>query len=149
MWRRRQRRLRMHWRHVSLTLAAVMMSPRSTESEDCQGKGGRGAGRDELRHGPDESSPPKATKTVYFRMDDDGEMHSAGGRAPALLEPRPQLGLQRHTGVGFELLLDVQVPQLGRDVEVVVQENVFLDSVGQAWVVSSSAPPNVEADLSR
>ena len=58
---------------------------------------------------------------------DDGR--PAGGERPAaLLEPRPQERDRRHTGVGFELVLDPVVPQLGHelvDVPTVVSQPEF------------------------
>ena len=52
-------------------------------------------------------------------------------RPAPLVEVRPQKGHERHCGTGFELVLDVTVPQLGRElVEVlnvvsqVIQQNV-------------------------
>ena len=36
-----------------------------------------------------------------------------GGRPAPVLEPRPPEGMGRHTGVGYEVLLDVRVPQMG------------------------------------
>ena len=40
-----------------------------------------------------------------------------GGERLALEEPRPPEGTRRHTGSGYELVLDPVVPQLGRDVK--------------------------------
>ena len=48
---------------------------------------------------------PMAACTAYFRIGDDGEVLAAGGRPPALVEPRPQLGLQQHGALGYELVL--------------------------------------------
>ena len=36
-----------------------------------------------------------------------------GGRPAPVLEPRPPEEIGRHTGVGYEVLLDVRVPQMG------------------------------------
>ena len=36
-----------------------------------------------------------------------------GGRPAPVLEPRPPEGMGRHTGVGYEVLLNVRVPQMG------------------------------------
>ena len=54
-------------------------------------------------------------------------------RPAPLVEVRPQMGYKRHCGSGFELVLDVTVPQLGRElVEVpnvvspVVEQNVHI-----------------------
>ena len=59
-------------------------------------------------------------------------MPELGGMRPAALqEPRPQMVYERHSGSGFKLVLDVTVPQMGRElVEVpnvvsqVVEQNV-------------------------
>ena len=76
-----------------------------------------------------QTSPPRAASTVYFRLDDDGDVLAA--RPAPLVEVRPQEGEERHCGSGFELLLSVTVPQMGRElVEVpnlvsqVVEQNV-------------------------
>ena len=55
---------------------------------------------------------PEAASTAYFRIGDDGEVLAAGGRPPALVEPRPQLGLQQHGGLGYELVLALDAPVL-------------------------------------
>ena len=57
--------------------------------------------------------PPTAATTVYFSLDDDEDVLAA--RPTPLVEVRPQMGYERHCGSGFELVLDVTVPQLGRE----------------------------------
>ena len=85
----------------------------STETED--GKGQGGGERDELCHGPDDSSP-RAASTVHFNLFDDGDVLAA--RPDRLYEVRPQPGVLRHTGahfVGFSpfvQILDDPVPQM-------------------------------------
>ena len=93
----------------------------SKETDDGKGQG-RGEWRDELRHGPDDSSPTAAS-TVYFSLD--------AARPTPLVEVRSQTEYERHCGSGFELFLDVTVPPLGGElVEVptvvsqVVEQNV-------------------------
>ena len=46
-----------------------------------------------------------------------------GERPAALLEPRPQEKMERHTGVGYELVhrLEVPVPQMGEQLPNIVQ----------------------------
>ena len=67
--RRRDRRLRMHWRHEQLSSPSSQSwcwardVQRSTEPEDCQGMGGGGE-RDVLRHGPDDSSSQCCSRRV-------------------------------------------------------------------------------------
>ena len=87
----------------------------SKEPAMARGKGG-GERRDEQRHGPENSSP-RAASTVYFSMDDDGDMLAA--RPTPLVEVRPQSGVQRHTAVHivdilpYVQILLVPVPQVG------------------------------------
>ena len=105
-WRRRQRQLRMHWRHEQLTLqmapAAAFHHSRDVGPEshlDLRSQKTVRARREER----------DAASTVYFRMD-EWEMLAAGSRPPALLKPRSQLGLQRHTEVGYKLAVALEVP---------------------------------------
>ena len=48
--------------------------------------------------------PPAAAGTVYFKLD-DGEVPATGVRPPPLALVRPQGTLERHTGVGYELII--------------------------------------------
>ena len=48
---------------------------------------------------------------MYYRLDDD-EVLAAGGRPLALAEPRPQLGLPQHGGIGYEVVLKLDAPVL-------------------------------------
>ena len=47
---------------------------------------------------------------MYYSLDDDGDVLTA--RPTPLVEVLPQMGFERHCGSGFELVLDVTVPQL-------------------------------------
>ena len=83
-----------------------------------RGRPGQGRGaREEIHGSAPEDAPPQAAGVQYFAMDtgEDVEEAPAAGRPAPLLEVRPQEGLRRHTGVGFELVLDLVVPQLGRE----------------------------------
>ena len=68
---------------------------------------------------------PRAASTVYFSMDDGGDVLAA--RPTPLVEVRPQMGYERHSGSGFELVLDVTVPPLGG--ELVEVRNVVSPAV--------------------
>ena len=98
--------------------------PRSNTTQPHGDRGWQGPGVREEVHGeapaepPPPPPPPQAAGAVYFEMDnreDDGSAPAAGRPAP-LLEVLPQKGTRRHTGSGYELVLDPVVPQLGRDV---------------------------------
>ena len=64
---------------------------------------------------------PRAQKTAsaglaeYFELSSDDGRPAGGERPAALLEPRPQERDRRHTGVGYEIAqnLEVPVPQMG------------------------------------
>ena len=58
--------------------------------------------RDEMNFAVGLTTPsPEAASTMYYRMDDDGEVR--------------QMKYERHCGSGFELVLDVTVSQMGRE----------------------------------
>ena len=90
----------------------------------------RGEERDEFNFATGLTTPPsEAAGTMHFRLDDDGDMLAAG--LTPLAEVRPQMVHERHSGCGFELLLDVTAPPTGGElVEVpnvlsqVVEQNV-------------------------
>ena len=76
---------------------------------------------------------PQAAGAQFFSLGDDDVEAPAAVRPAPLVEVRPQMGYKRHCGSGFELVLDVTVPQLGRElVEVpnvvspVVEQNVHI-----------------------
>ena len=59
--------------------------------------------------------PPRAAAAEIFPMTPDAGGGLAAGARPALLgESGPQSGVGRHAGVGYEVLLDVRVPQMER-----------------------------------
>ena len=94
--------------------------------------------------------PPQAADAQYFCMGHDDDAPAAWRPAP-LTEVRPQDKEERHCGSGFELVLDVTVPQMGGELVVVpnvvsqvVEQNVYIPvHGGSAPVVESisHAPP--------
>ena len=68
--------------------------------------------------------PPQAAATVYYPMtDDEGGELSAGVRPAPLEEGRPQGKLERHAGIGYEIVqnFDVPVPQMMEQLPNIVQ----------------------------
>ena len=112
-WRRRQRRLRSMLRHERMTvrmeLAAALHHSWGGGLETHEG----------LRAQKTASTGP----AEYFELSSDDGRPAGGERPAALLEPRPQGKVERHTGVGYELVLrlDVPVPQMGEQLPDVVQ----------------------------
>ena len=102
----------------------------------------RGEERDEFNFATGLTTPPsEAAGTMHFRLDDDGDMLAAG--LTPLAEVRPQMGHERHSGCGFELLLDVTAPPMGGElVEVpnvmsqVVEQNVDIPVHGGMEYIS-------------
>ena len=78
------------------------------------GRGGRGARRSTRRSSGRKPLPPQTAGAQYFCVSDVQEAPAGGSPAP-LSEVWPQVGEERHCGCGFELVLDVTVPQLGRE----------------------------------
>ena len=130
-WRRRQRRLRAHWRHEQLTLQMLLATyehhaaPRGTE----QG----GGERVEQRHGPEDCSSQHGQHGV---LDDDGDVLAA--RPTPFVEVRPQPGAQRHTVEQIietfvpVQVLDAPVPQMGTQLVEFMQK---LDSATPEQVI--------------
>ena len=107
-------------------------------TEDGQDRGGA---RDELHGHAPEDAPPQAAGAQHFAMDAGRTMEEApaAGRPAPLLEVRPQEGLRRHTGVGFELLLDPVVPQLRRKlVEVPTVVSLVVSGIVEIGRLGSS-----------
>ena len=125
-WRRRQRRLRSMLRHERQTVAMEL----AALHQSCGGWA-----RDERRLRADDGRP------------------AGGERAAALLEARPQERDRRHTGVGFELVLDPVVPQLGHElveVPIVVSQPEFEQHSAEQNVdipVRGDRPARVLSDL--
>ena len=59
----------------------------------------------------------------YFELSSDDGWPAGGKRPVALLEPRPRERDRRHTGVGYEIAqnLEVPVPQMGEQLPDVLQ----------------------------
>ena len=111
--RRRERRLRAYLRYARMSVAMALAeathhtAPRSQKTARARGKE-----RDEMNFAVGLTTPPpEAASTMYCRMDDDRDVFAA--RPTPLVEVRLQMGYQRHSGSGFELVLDVTVPQIG------------------------------------
>ena len=71
--------------------------------------------------------PPQAAATVYYPMtDDEGGELSAVVRPGPLVEGRPQGKLERHAGIGYEIVqnFDVPVPQMMEQLPNIVQSRL-------------------------
>ena len=126
--RRRERRFRSWLRHEQQSIAAFL----ATVTHHSFDKVGTASGvlrnrKTATRTGKGEESemkctakfqktpPPQAAATVYYPMtDDEGGEQSAGVRPALLEEGRPQGKLERHAGIGYEIVqnFDVPVPQM-------------------------------------
>ena len=111
-WRRRQRRLR------------SMLRPRTSDRSHgagCSPSPQLGWGARDARRptGTEDSAGP----AEYFELSSDDGRPAGGERPAALLEPRPQERDRRHTGVGYEIAqnLEVPVPQMGEQLPDVLQ----------------------------
>ena len=150
--RRRERRLRSWWRHermsIACALAEALHHSSGTKPSTCDTRVVEGVTNDALRG---------QNTVTRAREVEERELHGAplrqkppppGTRPAPLVEVPPQTGYERHCGSGFELVLDVTVLQLGRElVEVpnvvsqVVEQNVHIPvHGGPAPVVESSSP---------
>ena len=89
-------------------------SPRTTTHSARRRQGlGRGE-RDEVHGGGPEDPPPQEPGTQHFFLDDESVPELGGGRPDPVQDPGPLVVEVRHDGVGFEILLDVRVPQVDR-----------------------------------
>ena len=125
--RRRERRLRQFLRHERLTVAMVLSEKKHHTSRG-QNKD-RTTGEEnvmnytaKLRKTP----PPAAAATVYDPMvlDEGGALAAGGLPAPLSEVAGRQLRVERHCGVGFELVLALDVPVL-QMVEQPVEVDTF------------------------
>ena len=123
--RRRQRRLRQWLRHERLSVAMALAENSHHAAPRGQTASAGGGARDVLHGCVPEDALPQAAGAQFFSLGDDDV------EAPGAV--RPQMGYKRHCGSGFELVFDVTVPQLGRElVEVpnvvspVVEQNVHI-----------------------
>ena len=132
--RRRQRRLRQWLRHERLSVAMALAEYSHHAAPRGQTKARAGGGAHDVLHGcVPEDALPQAAGAQFFSLGDDDVEAPAAVRPAPLDEVRPQMGYKRHCGSGFELVLDVTVPQMGRElVEVpnvvspVVEQNVHI-----------------------
>ena len=99
-WRRRQRRLRAHWRHEQLTLQMLLATYEHHAAPRGQSRARSGVWERAVLHGQVPEHPTsQAAGARYSAMDageDVGEAPAAGRPAP-LLEVRPQERVQRRT----------------------------------------------------
>ena len=117
-WRRRQRRLRSWWRHEQQSVAAALATFSHQSAQRSTTARARGGARDEVHGDAPDEAPPPPPGPQFFILDDESVPELSGLRPAALVEPRPQEGIRRHTGEAHELVLDPVVPQLGRDLAV-------------------------------
>ena len=77
----------------------------------------------ETRVGLRAQKTASAGPAEYFELSSDDGRPAGGERPAALLEPRPQGMMERHAGVGYELVhrLEVPVPQMGEQLPDVLQ----------------------------
>ena len=123
--RRRERRLRSWLRHEQQSIAAVLANHsfdkvgtasgvlRNQKTATRTGKGEESEKKYTAKFR--KTPPPQAAATVYYPMtDDEGGELSAGVRPAPLEERRPQGKLERHAGIGYEIVqnFDVPVPQM-------------------------------------
>ena len=117
-WRRRQRRLRQHWRHEQLTLQMVlaMVEHHSHGAPRSQTTATRTRAEErELHIAPRRQEPPQPAGTQFFTMlDEDSDVPELGGGRPvSMTEPRgPQERVLQRTMVPGPDLLVVPVLQM-------------------------------------
>ena len=131
-WRRRQRRLRMHWRHEQLTLQMLLATYEHHAAPRGQMKARSGEWERAVLHGhvPDHPTP-QAAGTEYFSLDVK-DVPVAGSRPDRLAGVRPQERVQQHlvdqivdTAPALPIL-DVPVPLMGEQVVDVLR---FFDTL--------------------
>ena len=112
-WRRRQRRLRSMLRHERMTVRMELAAA-------LHHSWGGGL---EAHVGLRAQKAASAGPAEYFELSSDDGRPAGGERPAALLEPRPQGMMERHAGVGYELVhrLEVPVPQMGEQLPDVLQ----------------------------
>ena len=98
-WRRRQRRLRSMLRHERQTVAAALHHLRGEELVTNDG----------LRAQRTASARP----AEFYDLSSDEGRPAGVERPPAMPVPRPQAGIRRHKGVGFELVLAPRCAAVG------------------------------------
>ena len=156
--RRRERRLRSWLRHEQQSIAAVLatvthhsfdkvgtasgvLRNRKTATRTGKGKEYETHYTAKFRKTP----PPQAAATEYYPMtDDEGGELSAGVRPASLEEGRPQGKLQRHAGIGYEIVqnFDVPVPQMVEQLPNIVQFFAALSPVPEEVIEVPKILPN-------
>ena len=113
--RRRERRLRQWHRHERMTVAMALAECMHHSAQRPEKARAGGRVREELHGEAPEELPLQEPGTQYYAMtpEDWCVPELGGGRPAPVLEPRPPEGMGRHTGVGYEVLLDVRVPKMG------------------------------------
>ena len=121
--RRRQRRLRAHWRHEQLSLQMLLAESQHHAAPRGQSKARSRGEESETNYAFGQKTPlPNAASTVYFDL--FGAEDVLAARPTPLVEVRPQVGVQRHTSEQIietfvpVQVLDAPVPQMG-EVQVV------------------------------
>ena len=115
--RRRERRLRMHWRHEQLSLQVLLATFQHHSSRgQTTARSGEGV-RGEVHGQVPGAHPPQAAGSKYFAMDVDEVPAVGGSRPDRLYEVRPQERVLRRTveqnvGVFTFPVLDAPVPQM-------------------------------------
>ena len=101
-WRRRQRRLRSWWRHEQQTVAAVLATvTHHSHSKVITANDAPKGPEDSHQH---QGGTCRVLRTFLGRW--------RGERPAALLEPWPQEQVQRHAGIGYELVQAFDAPVL-------------------------------------
>ena len=104
-WRRRQRRLRSRWRHEQQTVAAVL----ATVTHRSHPKVGTA---NDAPRGQKTVTSTRVEPAEYYELSSDDGRPTGGERPGALLEPWPQGQVQRHAGIGYELVQALDAPVL-------------------------------------
>ena len=77
-WRRHQRRLRAHWRHEQLKLQMLLATYEHHAAPRGQSKARSREEESELNNATGQKTPPpRVASTVYFSLDDDGDVLAA------------------------------------------------------------------------
>ena len=114
-WRRRQRRLRSWWRHEQRSVAALATVTHHSHSKV-------GTANAALR-GQETGTSTRVGPAEYNELSSDDGRPTAGTRPASMSEPWPQGKMERHAGIGYEIVqsLDVPVPQMGEQLPNIVQ----------------------------
>ena len=130
--RRRQRRLRMHWRHEQLTLQMLLATYEHHAAPRGQSRArSEGWERDVLHGQVPEHPTPQMAGTEYFSLDVE-DVPATGSRPDRLAGVRPQERVQQHFVDQFVdtasalPILDVPVPLMGEQLVDVLR---FFDTL--------------------